>query len=64
MSRFNDNGNDTITDSETDLTWFKKDSRQGTGKWLHLEKAAKFADEQNATNFEDSTIGEFPSWKT
>ena len=58
MSRFNDNGNDTITDSETDLTWFKKDSRQVTGKWLHLEKAAKFAEEQNATNF-----GGFNDWR-
>ena len=27
MSRFNDNGNDTITDSETNLTWFKKENR-------------------------------------
>ena len=51
MSRFIDNGNDTITDTQTKLTWFKKDSRQLTGKWIHLEKAMKFAEEKNAENF-------------
>ncbi len=51
MSRFIDNGNDTITDSETGLTWCKKDSRQMTGRWMHLEKAKSFADEQNSANF-------------
>jgi hypothetical protein len=45
MSRFSDNENGTITDNETGLTWFKKDSRQVTGKWMHLEKSEKFAKE-------------------
>jgi hypothetical protein len=58
MSRFIDNGNDTVSDTHTDLTWFKKDSRQILGKWIHLEKAMKFADEQNATNF-----GGFKDWR-
>jgi hypothetical protein len=51
MSRFIDNENDTITDSLTGLVWFKKDTRQITGKWIHLEKAIKFAEEKNAENF-------------
>jgi len=51
MSRFIDNGNETITDTESGLTWAKKDSRQMTGKWMHLEKAKQFAEEQNAAGF-------------
>lgn len=51
MSQFTDNQNETITDNETGLVWFKKDSRQMTGKWMHLEKARKFATEKNAERF-------------
>ncbi len=58
MSRFIDNDNDTITDTETGLTWCKKDSRQMTGRWIHLEKAQKFAEEQNACNF-----GGYGDWR-
>nr|MBC8285104.1 DUF1566 domain-containing protein [Nitrospinota bacterium] len=58
MSRFTDNGNDTISDSQTELIWFKKDSRQFTGKCLHLEKSMKFAEEQHAANF-----GGFNDWR-
>lgn len=58
MSRFADNANDTITDTETGLTWTKKDSRQITGKWMHLEKAKKFAEEQNAAKF-----GGYEDWR-
>ena len=43
MSRFNDNQDGTITDIETSLTWQKKDSRQLTGRWMHLEKSQKLA---------------------
>ena len=58
MSRFTDNGNDTITDNQTGLTWFKKDSRQLTGKWIHLEKAIKLAEEKNAEKF-----GDYDDWR-
>jgi Protein of unknown function (DUF1566) len=58
MSRFSDNKNGTITDTETGLTWFQKDSRQVTGKWMHLEKAGKFVAEQNAAQF-----GGFDDWR-
>ena len=58
MSRFIDNENETITDTETGLTWFKKDSRQISGKWLHLEKSQKFAAEKNKEKF-----GGFEDWR-
>ncbi len=58
MSRFVDNGNDTITDTETGLTWCKKDSRQMIGKWIDLEKATKFAKDQNESGF-----GGFEDWR-
>ena len=58
MSRFSDNENGTITDTETDLFWFKKDSRQVTGKWMHLEKSEKFAADQNTAKF-----GGFDDWR-
>ncbi len=58
MSRFVDNENETITDLETGLTWFKKDSRQITGKWIDLEKSTNFAKDQNESNF-----GGFNDWR-
>ena len=47
MSRFKDNQDGTISDTDTDLTWQKKDSRQLTGRWMHLEKSQKLANEHN-----------------
>ena len=58
MSRFNDNQDGTITDTETSLTWQKKDSRQLTGRWMHLEKSQKLATEQN-----EAKIGGFNDWR-
>ncbi len=58
MSRFIDNQNDTVTDTETGLVWCKKDSRQITGKWMHLEKARKFAKEKNAEK-----LGGYDDWR-
>ena len=58
MSRFNDNQNGTITDTETSLTWQKKDSRQLTGRWMHLEKSQKLAKEQS-----DAKTGGFNDWR-
>ena len=51
MPRWIDNSDDTITDTDSDLTWFKKDSRQMTGKWMHLEKSRLFAEQQNKDKF-------------
>ena len=51
MPRFNDNQDGTITDSETSLTWQKKDSRQLTGRWMHLEKSQKLAKELGFNRF-------------
>ncbi len=58
MSRFNDSQDEVIIDNETGLFWHKKDSRQLTGKWLHLEKARKFSDEQNKAGF-----GGYNDWR-
>ena len=58
MPRFTDNQDDTITDTETDLTWFKKDSRQLTGRWMHLEKSQKLAKEQS-----EAKTGSFSDWR-
>ena len=58
MTRFTDNNNGTVTDTDTDLTWFKKDSRQLTGKWTHLEKSQKLAVEQN-----NEVTGGFNDWR-
>ena len=57
-NRFVDNGNDTVSDTQTGLTWCKKDSRQMTGKWMHLEKATKHVQEMNASKF-----GGFDDWR-
>ena len=51
MERFVDNGNDTVTDSQTGLTWLKKDSRQILEKWIHLEKSQNWAKELNESKF-------------
>ena len=58
MPRFKDNQDGTITDTETDLTWFKKDSRQLTGRWMHLEKSRKLVREQNKEK-----TGGFDDWR-
>ena len=58
MTRFTDNNNGTVTDTETDLTWFKKDSRQLTGKWMHLEKSQKLVVEHN-----NEVTGGFNDWR-
>ena len=57
-NRFVDQGNDTITDTHTGLTWCKKDTRQMTGKWMHLEKAAKHVQEMNSSKY-----GGFDDWR-
>ena len=57
MSRFKDNQDGTISDTDTDLTWQKKDSRQLTGRWMHLEKSQKLANEHN-----EEKLGGFGDW--
>ena len=58
MERFVDNGNDTVTDSKTGLTWLRKDSRQMLEKWIHLEKSQTWAKELN-----ESGYGGFDDWR-
>jgi hypothetical protein len=56
--RFIDNANGTVTDTLTDLIWLKKDSRQMTNRWMHLEKCQKWMQEMNARKF-----GGFDDWR-
>ena len=58
MERFLDNGNDTVTDNETGLTWLRKDSRQMLDKWIHPEKSQAWAKELNESKF-----GGFDDWR-
>ena len=58
MSRFKDNQDGTISDTDTDLTWQKKDSRQLTSRWMHLEKSQKLANEHN-----EEKLGGFGDWR-
>ncbi len=48
--RFTDNG-DTVTDTQTGLTWTKKDTRQLLGKWRNLEQCKAYAEELNQQKF-------------
>ena len=50
-NRFIDNGNETITDSSTGLTWLKKDTRQMLGKWRNLEQCQEYAQQLNNENY-------------
>ena len=58
MERFIDNGNGTVKDNQTGLTWLKKDSRQTLEKWINLDKALVWAKELN-----DSEFGGFSDWR-
>jgi len=57
-TRFIDNGNETITDTKTDLTWLKKDTRQMLGKWRNLDQCKTYTEELNSTKF-----GGFEDWR-
>ena len=50
-SRFTDNGDDTVTDTQSGLTWLKKDTRQMLGKWRKLEQCKEYAEQLNAEQF-------------
>lgn len=57
-SRFVDNGNDTITDTKTGLTWMKKDTRQMLGRWRNLEQCKEYAEQLNQEKF-----GGYDDWR-
>ena len=57
-SRFVDNGNDTITDTHTGLTWTKKDTRQMLGRWRNLEQCKEYAEKLNQEKF-----GGYDDWR-
>ena len=43
MNRFADNGDGTVTDSQTGLVWSKEDSWQKEEKWVTWDEAMEFA---------------------
>ncbi len=49
--RFLDNGDGTITDTQTSLMWMKQDAYQHTGHWLNWMEAFKYVEELNAQGF-------------
>lgn len=49
--RFLDNGDDTITDTQTGLMWMKKDSRQHFGHWLTWREAFTYVKKLNEEGF-------------
>ncbi len=49
--RFMDNGDGTITDTQTGLMWMRQDAYQHTGHWLNWMEAFKYVEELNAQGF-------------
>ena len=59
-SRFIDNGNGTITDSETNLIWKKTDSFQDTKKWKNWFTGHEYMQIVNLERFGGSEDWRFP----
>ena len=51
MSRFTDNGDKTLLDTETGLVWAKEDSWPVAQDWLTFQEALAFADEMNKKDY-------------
>jgi hypothetical protein len=51
MSRFTDNGDKTLLDTETGLIWAKEDSWPVAQDWLTFQEALAFADEMNKKDY-------------
>ena len=49
--RFRDNGDNTITDTKTDLMWMKEDSYLNSGHWANWFGAIRFIKQMNKTEF-------------
>ncbi len=46
-----DNGDETVTDLETELMWKQTDSYQDTSKWLNWYEAMEYVRKLNSKNF-------------
>jgi len=61
--RFIDNGDKTITDTETGLLWMKEDSYQYKGHWLNWFQAFDYIRELNQERFADYLDWRLPTVK-
>jgi hypothetical protein len=59
--RFIDNGDGTITDSQTKLTWTLQDSWQYENQWLSWDEAEKYIDQLNTISFAKTQDWRLPS---
>ncbi len=50
-TRFTDNGNGTITDTENELIWTREDSWQADQKWVTWDEAWQFAQDLSNRKF-------------
>ncbi len=51
MSRFTDNDDGSILDSETGLIWAKEDSWPVAQDWLNFQESLQFVDEMNKKDY-------------
>jgi hypothetical protein len=59
--RFRDNGDGTITDSELNLMWNKKDSFQDLSKWVNWFKSKEYSEKLNKESFAGYTNWRLPT---
>ena len=61
--RYTDNGDGTILDSKTGLTWMKNDSYLHTGHWLNWHEAKDYVEELNEIGFANYFDWQLPTKK-
>jgi hypothetical protein len=59
--RFIDNGDETITDTKTNLMWMKQDSYLRSGHWLHWFESIKYVKNLNEEQFANYMDWDLPS---
>jgi len=59
--RFIDNGDETITDTKTNLMWMKQDSYLRSGHWLHWFESIKYVKKLNDEKFASYMDWDLPS---
>ena len=61
--RYADNGDETITDTKTELMWMKMDAFQQKGHLLNWKEAIAFVEKLNTENFADHNDWRAPTRK-
>jgi len=59
--RFIDNGDETITDTKTNLMWMRQDSYLRSGHWLHWYESIKYVKDLNEEQFANYMDWDLPS---